>query len=166
MDLTTKDFPDVRTFTFSTSAGHNSQTTGKSILFSNEGSKDWLGYDDGKRDLPPAKVGIDMTKVMTGSGWAYRMLVLDWYTKRIAGYHCGPRATTKRFMQTCSLLDVHHAFTSYNNPKRNADTERLMRTIKEEYNEHYPHSALGYKTPNQTEESYILTTRTLLQNAD
>ncbi len=53
VDLTTKDFPDVRTFTFSTSAGYNSQTTGKSILFSNEGSKDWLGYDDGKRDLPP-----------------------------------------------------------------------------------------------------------------
>jgi len=165
-----------------------------------------------------------MTKVMTDSGWAYLVLVLDWYTKQIVGYHCGPWATSRdwlaaldqglnrhfpdgvqdrglhlmsdngsqptseRFMHTCSLLDVHQAFTSYNNPKGNADTERLMRTIKEEliwlrewrdpfelsdevgrwigeYNEHYLHSALGYKTPNQMEGTYNLTTRTLSKNA-
>ena len=62
--------------------------------------------------------------------------------------------------------------TSYNNPKGNADTERMMRTIKEEclwltewenladvenkltkwieeYNAEYLHSTLGWKTPNQ-----------------
>jgi putative transposase len=59
-------------------------------------------------------------------------------------------------------------------PKGNADTERFMRTLKEEglwlqewscpfqlisplgswieeYNEHYLHSALGYKTPRPFE---------------
>ncbi|MCB2230916.1 TonB-dependent receptor [bacterium] len=52
VDLTTKDFPEYRQFTFSTSATYNSQTTGQSILFANEGGKDWLGYDDGKREIP------------------------------------------------------------------------------------------------------------------
>lgn len=177
-----------------------------------------------KPDRPRQWWGIDMTKVMSDSGWAYLVLVLDWYTKQIVGYHCGPRATARdwlaaldqgvnqhfpngvrdrglhlmsdngsqptseRFMKACSLLDIHQAFTSYNNPKGNADTERLMRTIKEEliwlrewrdpfelsaevgrwieeYNESYLHSALGYKTPKQMEETYNLTTRTLLQNA-
>lgn len=175
-------------------------------------------------DRPKQWWGIDMTKVMTDGGWAYLVLVLDWYTKQIVGYHCGPRATSRdwlaaldqglnrhfpdgvrdhglhlmsdngsqptseKFMQTCSILGVKQAFTSYNNPKGNADTERLMRTIKEEliwlrqwrhpfelsaevgrwieeYNESYLHSALDYRTPNQTAETYNLTTRTLLENA-
>jgi putative transposase len=81
------------------------------------------------------------------------------------------------FMEVCAALEIHHAFTSYNNPKGNADTERVMRTLKEEclwlqdwtcpfalvsavgtwiddYNEHYLHSALGYKTPAQFEQEY------------
>lgn len=52
VDLTTRDFPEARQITFSTSATYNSATTGKSILMANQGSKDWLGYDDGTRELP------------------------------------------------------------------------------------------------------------------
>jgi len=75
-------------------------------------------------------------------------------------------------MKTCSNLDIKQIFTSYNNPQGNADTERMIRTIKEEllwlrewtneteltqeldnwvecYNRNYLHSALGYKTPLQ-----------------
>jgi len=71
------------------------------------------------------------------------------------------------------VLDIKQAFTSYNNPKGNADTERVMRTLKEEffwqkdwdnvfeltekfkkfvandYNEQYPHSTLKYLSPNE-----------------
>jgi len=36
------------------------------------------------------------------------------------------------FMKACSNLEVQQAFTSYNNPKGNADTERIIRTLKEE----------------------------------
>jgi len=39
--------------------------------------------------------GIDMTKVLTPSGWVYIVLVLDWYTKRIVGHHAGSRALSK-----------------------------------------------------------------------
>jgi putative transposase len=88
---------------------------------------------------------------------------------------CQPTSTT--FVQACGTLEIQQAFTSYNNPKGNADTERVIRTLKEEclwlkewtcpfklmkelddwitsYNEHYLHSALGYKTPRQFEREY------------
>lgn len=68
------------------------------------------------------------------------------------------------------MLGINHITTSYSNPKGNADTERFMRTFKEEiiysnefdsleearmevdnfitfYNHNYPHSALGYLIP-------------------
>jgi len=89
----------------------------------------------------------------------------------------GSQPTSLNFMRTCRCLDIQQAFTSYNNPKGNADTERVFRTMKEEliwlrewrspfeltealnkwveyYNNHYLHSALGYKSPNQFEEEY------------
>ena len=36
------------------------------------------------------------------------------------------------FINYCKLLKTNQSFTIYNNPKGNADTERMMRTIKEE----------------------------------
>jgi putative transposase len=91
----------------------------------------------------------------------------------------GCQPTSLAFMETCSTLGIHQAFTSYNNPKGNADTERFIRTLKEEclwlhewtcpfalvsafeawidgYNEHYLHSALGYKPPRQFEREYYI----------
>jgi transposase InsO family protein len=162
--------------------------------------------------------GIDMTKIIVGSsGWAYLVIVLDWYTKKIVGFSLkrrsctedwlealdnamntqfphgrltdtrelslisdnGSQPTSKRFMQTCSILSIKQIFTCYNNPKGNADTERVIRTIKEDliwikewatsleleenlrcwihrYNTDYPHSTLQYKTPAQYEHEYML----------
>jgi putative transposase len=89
----------------------------------------------------------------------------------------GSQPTSLAFMWACATLGIHQVFTSYNNPKGNADTERAMRTLKEEclwlqewtcpfelsrtlgnwidsYNLHYLHSALSYKTPGQYEQEY------------
>ena len=89
----------------------------------------------------------------------------------------GSQPTSLSFMKACSNLEVHQAFTSYNNPKGNADTERMIRTMKEElfwlrewkgearlskeldkwgdyYNSSYLHSAHGYGTPMQVEQDY------------
>jgi putative transposase len=89
----------------------------------------------------------------------------------------GCQPTAIAFMEACTTLGIHQAFTSYNNPKGNADTERAMRTLKEEclwlqewkcplalvntleswityYNAQYLHSALGYKPPMQFEREY------------
>ena len=159
--------------------------------------------------------GIDMTKILVnGWGWIYVVVVLDWYTKKILGYHIGLQARAKHwlealemavnvaclngsrclgiklmcdhgsqptaisFMRECNVLDIEQAFTSYNNPKGNADTERVMRTLKEEffwqkdwddvfeltekfkkfiaedYNEEYPHSTLKYLSPNEFERGW------------
>lgn len=159
--------------------------------------------------------GIDMTKALVnGWGWVYVVIVLDWYTKKILGYHIGLQARAKHwlealemainsactngsrelginlmsdhgsqptainFMRECHMLDIKQAFTSYNNPKGNADTERVMRTLKEEffwqkdwdnvfeltvefkkfvaedYNEEYPHSTLKYLSPNEFERRW------------
>jgi len=36
--------------------------------------------------------GIDMTKVMTRDGWAYVVLVVDWYSKKVVGHYCGEQS--------------------------------------------------------------------------
>lgn len=91
----------------------------------------------------------------------------------------GCQPTSERFMRDCATLGMKQIFTSYNNPKGNADTERLMRTIKEDlvwiyewkssfafeqafekwvddYNNDYPHMSLGYKTPSQFANDTLL----------
>lgn len=101
----------------------------------------------------------------------------------------GCQPTSTGFMKACHEMDIHQAFTSYNNPKGNADTERLMRTMKEEllwlhewrspfelaakleewvlqkYNNEYLHSTLGYVPPAVFENQWRTSHGTLLQNA-
>lgn len=90
----------------------------------------------------------------------------------------GSQPTSTSFIKACGLLGITQIFTSYNNPKGNADTERVLRTIKEDlvwpnewqnpfelqealdrwvanYNEDYPHSSLNYKTPCEYERSFM-----------
>ncbi|ACI21646.1 putative transposase [Thermodesulfovibrio yellowstonii DSM 11347] len=161
--------------------------------------------------------GIDMTKFMIPCiGWAYLIVVLDWYTKKIVGLEVSLRArtaewmaaldkalqaefqdrirgsglklvsdngsqpTSRAFMREMAVLGVEQIFTSYDNPKGNADTERVIRTIKEEliwlnefrsldearemiedwitncYNRLYVHSALGYLSPEEYELKYYM----------
>jgi len=95
--------------------------------------------------------------------------------KLVSDNGCQPTST--RFMRACNHLGVKQIFTSYNNPKGNAETERMMRTLKEEliwlrewsnhheveeaikqwiqsYNESYLHSAYGYRSPVWAEQNY------------
>ena len=90
----------------------------------------------------------------------------------------GCQPTSVRFLATCGTLGITQACTSYNNPKGNADTERSIRTLKEEclwlrewsspfavgealatwfeqFNVSYSHSSLGYRTPEQCEQQWI-----------
>lgn len=84
----------------------------------------------------------------------------------------GCQPTSQRFMQNCSILGLKQIFTTWSNPKGNSDTERVMRTIKEDlvwpyewdnpfefeialnkwiddYNNDFPHQSLNNMTPNQ-----------------
>ncbi len=90
----------------------------------------------------------------------------------------GSQPTAASFMKEMATLDIERIFTTYDNPKGNADTERVMRTIKEEviwcnefetleeairiigdwievdYNRLYVHSELGYRSPEEFEALY------------
>jgi outer membrane receptor protein involved in Fe transport len=52
VDIATIDFPGARTWNLSMSTGHNSRTTDKGFLAYSGGDRDWLGLDDGARELP------------------------------------------------------------------------------------------------------------------
>ncbi len=90
------------------------------------------------------------------------------------GYHL----TYRRYMLEYRELGIEQIFTSWSNPKGNADTERVLRTMKEDlvwirewedvfefeaalkewiikYNNEYPHQGLNYKTPKQCYEKSI-----------
>jgi putative transposase len=99
----------------------------------------------------------------------------------------GTQPTAIAFMKATATLGINHIFTTYDNPKGNADTERMMRTIKEEvvwlrefqslteaqevigrwirvdYNQRYVHSALGYRSPEEFEHQFFQ--QQLLRNA-
>ena len=51
LSVETKDYPDSLSLFFETSFGYNAQTTFKDVLSSERSSTDWLGYDNGLRDI-------------------------------------------------------------------------------------------------------------------
>jgi transposase InsO family protein len=82
----------------------------------------------------------------------------------------GSQPTSGKYEKELETLGFNHVTTSYNNPKGNAETERVIRTLKEDaiwpyefdiiteaievvtkqitfYNKEYPHSALGELSP-------------------
>ena len=92
----------------------------------------------------------------------------EWLPHLVSDNGCQP--TSKAFNNACRELGIEQIFASYSNPKGNADTERVIRTLKEDlvwprefdsvqafeaalkqwvkdYNEDFPHSALNYETP-------------------
>lgn len=169
-----------------------------------------------RADRPNQFWGIDMTKIkMSGWGWLYLTVVLDWYSKEIIGYSFGLQSkaqdwlcalnqaidsrfpqgikestqplflisdngcqpTSERFMKNCSILGIKQIFTTWSNPKGNSDTERVMRTIKEDlvwprdwdnpfdfeyalhkwiddYNNDFPHQSLNHQTPHEAFLNY------------
>ena len=89
----------------------------------------------------------------------------------------GCQPTSKKFKSECNSINVNQVYTSFNNPKGNADTERVIRTIKEDliwpkewssyleleealekwvknYNEDFPHMSLNYQTPYEYEKNF------------
>jgi TonB-dependent receptor len=73
VNIGTKTFPESFTFSFSSSASYNTQTTLKEeFLTYSGGGTDWLGIDDGTRDIP-APLSAPSVKI-PDVGTAYRDL--------------------------------------------------------------------------------------------
>ena len=134
-------------------------------------TKELVGYNIGLRSKSEQwKDALNMAinnKFSNGVRDAHLMLVSD----------NGTQPTSAAFIKETATLRIQQIFTSYNNPKGNADTERFMRTFKEEviytndftsldeavlaienwisfYNNQYPHSSLGYMSPKAFEQNY------------
>lgn len=45
----------------------------------------------------------------------------------------GSQPTSLAFMRACSVMEIKQIFASYNNPKSNADTERVIKTVKHDF---------------------------------
>ena len=90
----------------------------------------------------------------------------------------GCQPTSGRFRLNCSLAGIKQIFTTWSNPKGNADTERVIRRIKEDfiwinewdnpfdlqddlktwikdYNTDFPHQSLMFKTPEEFFKNWI-----------
>ena len=90
----------------------------------------------------------------------------------------GCQPTSLSYMQACSALGIKQIFTSWSNPKGNADTERVIMTMKEDliwlydwdnpftfqkaldkwvdnYNHDFPHQSLDYHTPCEYYQKYV-----------
>lgn len=68
VDVTLKSYPEDLSISLSSSVGYNSIATGNSnFILGNNGSSDYLGFDDGTRDLPELLNGgnIDLPRTST-----------------------------------------------------------------------------------------------------
>jgi TonB-dependent receptor len=67
-NLTTKSFPEQFTLSFSVGTSFNSQSSLNDNFYTHEGgNSDWLGYDDGTRNIPSAySPGLFRDSILTG----------------------------------------------------------------------------------------------------
>jgi putative transposase len=132
-------------------------------------------------------VGWDLSLRSRASDWkrALEMAIQGEFPQGVRGRGLklisdnGSQPTSVSFMRDMATLGIEQIFTSYDNPKGNAETERMLRTIKEEiiwlnefssledakqrigqwieidYNKLYVHSGLGYISPEEFEEIYL-----------
>ncbi len=78
VDLNTKAFPEITTFSASVGVGFNTQSTFNDAFQTYRGgSTDWLGYDDGTRALPGRILEIGATPVPAGRGSTGTVSILN-----------------------------------------------------------------------------------------
>lgn len=69
VQVNTLDFPSTRVARISLSTSYDTETTTRSMLASPGGGRDWLGSDDGSRELPANLTGLALVQALPNS-WA------------------------------------------------------------------------------------------------
>ncbi len=83
IDIQTKDFPDSLQVRYSVGLGYNENATFQDVLGSETSSTDWLGFDNGMRDLSPEVQALDeVPQVYMGS--YYEALVYAGYEDELS----------------------------------------------------------------------------------
>jgi hypothetical protein len=70
VQLNTRDFPNENTYAVTLGTSSNSITTQKDFLRAQGGSKDWLGFDDGRRSYPGDHPDPNQTARNLPNSWA------------------------------------------------------------------------------------------------
>ena len=85
VNIVTKDFPEQPSLSFSASLGYNTQSSlNKNFLTYKTGKLDWLGFDDGTRDVPELAKGKEWMIYITDAdtiGMYARAFNKDWSTR-------------------------------------------------------------------------------------
>lgn len=74
LSVETKNYPDKLSVNIETSFGYNQQSTFKDVVTSQRSSTDWLGFDDGMRDINHGDF-IPVKQLTTHGGFPYNDLV-------------------------------------------------------------------------------------------
>jgi hypothetical protein len=64
VQVNTLDFPSERVINVTASQSYDRSSTGKDFIATSGGGRDWLGFDDGYRDLPTGLEGRELAKAL------------------------------------------------------------------------------------------------------
>lgn len=107
VNINTKSFPDKTSFTVSVSGAFNSGATFNSnSLSSAKSSTDWLGFDDGLRDLPSILKDLNSTDIPSSTAARRdpeKAALLDAYTKSFRIHNFSPDTYTPLLDQSYAL---------------------------------------------------------------
>ncbi|MBN2790783.1 MAG: TonB-dependent receptor [Candidatus Delongbacteria bacterium] len=96
IDINTKSLQEDKQLDVSVSNGYNTNTTFNDYLTYQGGDTDWLGYDDGTRDIPDELQNVDLKEL-------------------IAIPIVGTSNDSIHDAQTAKVLDLHHYSKAFNN---------------------------------------------------
>ena len=73
---------------------------------------------------------LEALQIAVNNRYPYGLFSKHGKPKFISDNGCQP--SSEKYMKECSQLKIKQIFTTWNNPKGNADTERVFRTLKED----------------------------------
>ncbi|MFT5280103.1 MAG: hypothetical protein ACI9P8_001743, partial [Bacteroidia bacterium] len=130
IDIQTKDFPDSLQLRYSVSLGYNENATFQDVIGSQTSSTDWLGFDNGFRDLNSDVQSLDgVPQVYMGS--YYEALVYAGYADELSEMGINEISDIGQ-NGTMSIFQVVNGLDDFNNVE---DVNVVLRELRANENE-------------------------------